>query len=148
MSWPDSVVAPIRMTEIPVPQDAPPVVAIIDSDPVVREGLRGLLRGVGVDVATFDSAEGYLLAADDRNFACLIVDLLLPGMSGLDFLRRLRSAGNDIPLVLLTDESDVPTAVAAMREGATDFIEKPYVNVAVLKQVQKLLRGKSAPARA
>jgi two-component system response regulator FixJ len=103
---------------------------------------------VGVDVATFDSAESYLLVADDQNFACLIVDLLLPGMSGLDFLRRLRSAGNDIPLVLLTDEADVPTAVAAMREGATDFIEKPYVNVAVLKQVQKLLRGKSAPARA
>jgi FixJ family two-component response regulator len=147
MSWLDSVVAPIRMTEIPVPQDAPPVVGIIDSDPVSREGLRGLLRGVGVEVATFDSAEGYLLAADDKNFACLIVDLLLPGMSGLEFLRQLRSAGNDIPLVLLTDESDVPTAVAAMREGATDFIEKPYVNVAVLKQVQKLLLGKNAPTR-
>ena len=148
MSWLGSVVAPIRMTEISVTQDAPPVVAIIDSDPVAREGLRGLLRGVGVDVATFDSAESYLLVADDQNFACLIVDLLLPGMSGLDFLRRLRSAGNDIPLVLLTDEADVPTAVAAMREGATDFIEKPYINVAVLKQVQKLLRGKSTPARA
>jgi len=68
------------------------------------------------------------------------VDLLLPGMSGLELLRRLRSAGNDVPVILLADESDVPTAVAAMREGATDFIEKPYVDVAVLKQVQKLLR--------
>ena len=101
------------MTETPVSQDAPPVVGVIDPDPVARERLRGLLQGVGVDVATFDSAEGYLLAAADKNFACLIVDLLLPGMSGLEFLRRLRSAGNDIPLVLLTDESDVPTAVAA-----------------------------------
>ena len=63
--------------------------------------------------------------------ACLIVDLLLPGMSGLELLRRLRSAGNDVPVILLADESDVPTAVAAMREGATDFIEKPYVDVAV-----------------
>ena len=68
------------------------------------------------------------------------MDLLLPGMSGLDLLRRLRRAGNDVPVVLLADESDVPTAVAAMREGATDFIEKPYMDVAVLKQVQKLIR--------
>jgi FixJ family two-component response regulator len=120
-------------------QDIPPVVGIIDPDPVARNGLRNLLHGVGVDVSTFDSAESYLLAAGGRHLACLIVDLLLPGMSGLELLRRLRSAGNDVPVVLLADESDVPTAVAAMREGATDFIEKPYVDVAVLKQVQKLL---------
>jgi len=148
MSWPGSVVAPIRMSEIPVVQEAPPVVGIIDPDPVAREGLRTLLHGVGVDVSTFDSAESYLLAANGRHLSCLIVDLLLPGMSGLEFLRRLRSAGNDTPVVLLADESDVPTAVAAMREGASDFIEKPYVNVAVLRQVQKLLRSKNDPARA
>ena len=120
-------------------QHAPPVVGVIDPDPVARNGLRALLHRLGVDVTTFDSAEGYLLAANGRHLACLIVDLLLPGMSGLELLRRLRSAGNDVPVVLLADESDVPTAVAAMREGATDFIEKPYVDVAVLKQVQKLL---------
>lgn len=142
------MVAPIRMSETPAVQDAPPVVGIIDPDPVAREGLRVLLHGVGVDVSTFDSAESYLLAASGRHLACLIVDLLLPGMSGLEFLRRLRSAGSDIPVVLLADESDVPTAVAAMREGATDFIEKPYVNVAVLRQVQKLLRGRNDPAHA
>jgi FixJ family two-component response regulator len=99
-----------------------------------------LLQPVGVEVTMFDSAESYLLAHGHRQIACLIVDLLLPGMSGLELLRRLRGLGNDIPVILLADESDVPTAVAAMREGATDFIEKPYVNVAVLKQVQKLLR--------
>ena len=99
-----------------------------------------MLQPVGVDVMTYDSAESYLLSGA-KHVGCLIVDLLLPGMSGLELLRRLRSAGNDIPVILLADESDVPTAVAAMREGATDFIEKPYVNVAVLKQVQKLLRG-------
>jgi FixJ family two-component response regulator len=136
------------MSEAPAFQDAPPVVGVIDPDPVAREGLRSLLHSVGVDVSTFDSAESYLLAANGRHLACLIVDLLLPGMSGLEFLRRLRSSGNDIPVVLLADESDVPTAVAAMREGATDFIEKPYVNVAVLRQVQKLLRGRNDPARA
>ena len=136
------------MSEIPKLQEATPVVGIIDPDPVARDGLRALLHGVGVDVSTFDSAEGYLLAATGRPLSCLIVDLLLPGMSGLEFLRRLRSAGNDTPIVLLADESDVPTAVAAMREGATDFIEKPYVNVAVLRQVQKLLRKGKDDTRA
>ena len=131
------------MSNLPAPQDAPPVVGVIDSDPVARSGLRTLLHGLGIDVATFDSAESYLLAHNGRHLACLIVDLLLPGMSGLELLRRVRSAGNDVPVILLADESDVPTAVAAMREGATDFIEKPYVDVAVLKQVQKLLHRPS-----
>jgi FixJ family two-component response regulator len=129
-------------------QHAPPVVGVIDPDPVARNGLRALLQRLGVDVSTFDSAESYLLAANGRHLACLIVDLLLPGMSGLELLRRLRSAGNDVPVVLLADESDVPTAVAAMREGATDFIEKPYIDVAVLKQVQKLLHRPSDAANA
>ena len=136
------------MSHTPAAQDATPAIGVIDPDPVARNGLRALLHGMGVDVATFDSAESYLLAANGRQLSCLIVDLLLPGMSGLELLRRLRSAGNDVPVILLADESDVPTAVAAMREGATDFIEKPYVDVAVLKQVQKLLHTPPNPAHA
>jgi len=132
------------MQHLPAKQEAPPVVGVIDPDPVARNGLSTLLRGLGIDVSTFDSAETFLLAAQGRHIGCLIVDLLLPGMSGLELLRRLRSAGNDVPVILLADESDVPTAVAAMREGATDFIEKPYVDVAVMKQVQKLLRNPPA----
>ena len=132
------------MQQKPAPQDAPPIVGVIDPDPVARNGLSTLLRGLGIDVSTFDSAESFLLATNGRHVGCLIVDLLLPGMSGLELLRRLRSAGNDVPVILLADESDVPTAVAAMREGATDFIEKPYVDVAVMKQVQKLLRNPPA----
>ncbi len=120
-------------------QEAPPIVGVIDSNPVERAALKALLQPVGVDVMSFDTAEAYLLSGSSRSLACLIVDLLLPGMSGLELLRRLRSNGNDVPVILLADESDVPTAVAAMREGATDFIEKPYVNVAILKQVQKLI---------
>jgi len=132
------------MSNLPAQQDAPPVVGVIDPDPVARTGLKTLLRGLGIDVSTFDSAESFLLAANGRHVGCLIVDLLLPGMSGLELLRRLRSAGNDVPVILLADESDVPTAVAAMREGATDFVEKPYVDVAIVKQVQKLLRSPPA----
>jgi FixJ family two-component response regulator len=129
----------------PAPE-APPIVGVIDSDPAARAGLKSLLLPVGVDVMTYESAEAYLLSGLARQPACLIVDLLLPGMSGLELLRRLRSNGNNVPVILLADESDVPTAVAAMREGATDFIEKPYVSIAVLKQVQKLLGGKGEQA--
>jgi FixJ family two-component response regulator len=136
------------MQHSPAQQDAPPVVGVIDPDPVARNGLRTLLHGLGIDVTTFDSAESYLLAANGRHVACLIVELLLPGMSGLELLRRLRSSGSDVPVILLADESDVPTAVAAIREGATDFIEKPYVDVAVLKQVQKLLHSPPPSAHA
>ena len=136
------------MQHSPAPQDAPTVVGVIDPDPVARNGLRTLLHGLGVDVSTYDSAESYLLAVNGRHLACLIVDLLLPGMSGLELLRRLRSSGNDVPVILLADESDVPTAVAAIREGATDFIEKPYMDMAVLKQVQKLLRAPPPTAHA
>jgi FixJ family two-component response regulator len=124
----------------PAPLEAPPSVGVIDPDPVARAGVVALLQPVGVEVVQFDSAEEYLLSGNGKHLACLIVDLLLPGMSGLELLRRLRGLGNDVPVLVLADESDVPTAVAAMREGATDFIEKPYVSVAVLKQVQKLLR--------
>lgn len=130
------------------PPETPPHVGVIDPDPVARGSLRALLHRNGVDVSTFDSAESYLLAANGRHLACLIVDLLLPGMSGLELLRRLRKAGNDVPVVLLADESDVPTAVAAMRDGATDFIEKPYMDVAVLRQVQKLIRRPPSIAHA
>jgi FixJ family two-component response regulator len=129
------------MTPTPsAPTEAPPTVGVIDSDPVARAAVEALLRPIGVEVVPYESAEAYLLSGTGKQLACLIVDLLLPGMSGLELLRRLRSLGNDVPVILLADESDVPTAVAAMREGATDFIEKPYVNVAVLKQVRKLLR--------
>jgi len=128
-------------------QEAPPVVGVIDADPAARAALKALLQPVGVELVNFDSAESYLLSGSARKVACLIVDLLLPGMSGLELLRRLRSNGNDVPVILLADESDVPTAVAAMREGAADFIEKPYANVAILKQVQKLVRGQGGGAR-
>ncbi|HET7203765.1 MAG TPA: response regulator [Steroidobacteraceae bacterium] len=122
--------------------EAPPTVGVVDPDPVARAGIKALLQPVGVEVVPFESAEAYLLSGSGKHLACLIVDLLLPGMSGLELLRRLRGIGNDVPVILLADESDVPTAVAAMREGATDFIEKPYANVAVLKQVRKLLHGR------
>ena len=123
-------------------------ILVVDDEPEVRDFLKDALRLGGHALEAASNGTSALEMLKGQRFDIVILDRNMPGMSGLEFLRRLRSAGNDIPLVLLADESDVPTAVAAMREGATDFIEKPYVSVAILKQVQKLLRGKNAPSRA
>lgn len=148
VSCTDLLVVRSLMSPAPSPaQEAPPVVGVIDADPAARAALKALLLPVGVELVGFDSAESYLLSGSARKVACLIVDLMLPGMSGLELLRRLRSNGNDVPVIVLADESDVPTAVAAMREGAADFIEKPYANIAILKQVQKLVRGQGGSAK-
>ena len=147
LSLPGAVVLhPPMSTSVSPSHEAPGLVVIIDSDPTARAAMQTMLRPLGVEVLSFDSAESYLLAGPARSLACLIVDLLLPGMSGLELLRRLRSNGSNVPVILLAEESDVATAVAAMREGATDFIEKPYVEAAVLKQVQKLLRAQVGDA--
>lgn len=126
------------MSNLSAHKEPPPLIGVIDPEPLARADLSCLLRGMGADVVTFESGESFLQTAKVQP-TCLIVDILLPGMSGLELLRRLRSAGNTIPVILLADETDVPTAVAAMREGATDFIEKPFGDVAVLRQVRKLL---------
>jgi FixJ family two-component response regulator len=120
-------------------QDAPPVVGVIDPDPVARNGLRTLLHGFGIDVATFDSAESFLLASNGRHVGCLIVDLLLPGMSGLELLRKLRETQTSPPVIVLGEETDVRAAVDAMREGAADFIEKQHMDLAIPRRVAYLL---------
>jgi two-component system, chemotaxis family, CheB/CheR fusion protein len=137
---------PPMSSPVSAAHEAPGPVVIIDPDPAARAAMQTALRPLGVEVLSFDSAESYLLSGSARSLACLIVDLLLPGMSGLELLRRLRSSGSNVPVILLAEEADVATAVAAMREGATDFIEKPYVEAAVLKQVQKLLHTQDGDA--
>jgi FixJ family two-component response regulator len=97
-----------------------------------------LLSSLDADVKVYDSAESYLAARGD-SLGCLITDVELPGMSGLDLLRLLRAAHAAPPVILLGEESDVCGAVTAMREGAVDFIEKPHVDVAILRRVAYLL---------
>jgi len=129
------------VTAVPDTPRRKPVIAIVDNDAAMRDSLRALLRSLDVDVETFDSAESFLRGAGARGARCLITELALPGMSGLDLLRRLRESGDEMPVILLAGDSDVPTAVAAMREGAADFIEKPHVDAAVLRRVTQLLRS-------
>lgn len=120
-------------------------IAIVDSDRAALETLCAMLDPLDVDVEVFGSAEEYLARSprtrDSRRFACLIAETSLPGMSGLQLLQRVRQDDRDMPVVLLASDADVPTAVEAMRRGATDFIERPQWDVALLRRVSEVLRG-------
>jgi FixJ family two-component response regulator len=119
-----------------------PLIAVIDTDVGTRQTLRALLGAANAEVTSYDTAESFLAAAATQSRApvCLIADVHLPGMSGLQLLRHLRAAGNDAPFILLASEAEVPIAVEAMRVGATDFIEKSQLDVALLRRVSQLLR--------
>jgi len=123
---------------------AKPVVCVVDDDSLVRESVDGLLRQVGFQVDKFESAESFLGRPQRQPPDCLVVDLRLPGMSGLDLHRELVRAGVQAPTILLTGHGDIPTSVRAMKAGALDFLTKPYDADELLAAVQRavLLRGR------
>ena len=110
-------------------------VHIVDDDPSVLDSMRALLVAHGQDVRLHGSAQGFLDTDARLAPECLLLDLRMPGLSGLDVLRRLRERGDPIPVVILTGHGDVPVAVAAMKAGAIDFIEKPGTEAQILAAV-------------
>ncbi|MFG1284968.1 chemotaxis protein CheB [Xanthobacter autotrophicus] len=104
---------------------APPVIFIVDDDDHVRQGMRSVLEEDGRTVEDYDSCEAFLDAYRPGREGCLLVDAYLPGMKGLELLQRLHEAGNGLPAIMITGNSDVRMAVQAMKAGAFDFIEKP-----------------------
>ena len=116
-----------------------PIVAVIEADATDRRLLCSLLSKLNAEVQDYDSAESYLAAPVDSRSSCLITDVSLPGMSGLDLLRRLRANRFAPPVILLGEDADVCAAVAAMREGAVDFIEKTHLDISIVRRVAYLL---------
>jgi two-component system, LuxR family, response regulator TtrR len=102
------------------------LVYLVDDDEAVRDSLRWLLEGNGFSVRTFASAEGFLQAFDPVPFACLVLDVRMNGMSGIELHDELLRRGQDLPLIFMTGHGDVPMAVARMKLGAVDFLEKPF----------------------
>jgi FixJ family two-component response regulator len=115
-----------------------PTVAVIEADATDRRSLCALLSTLDADIKDYDSAESFL-AACDHDPGCLITEVALPGMSGLELLRLLRSGGLDQPIILLGEEADVGTAVTAMREGAVDYFEKLQLDIGITRRVAYLL---------
>ena len=113
-----------------------PTVFIIDDDEAVRRFLSGLIASVGLHVETYASAQEFLDADEPSQPGCLLLDIRMPGMSGLELQKELASRNIRIPILILTGHGDVQVAVHAMKAGAVDFIEKPFNNELLLDRVQ------------
>ncbi len=103
-----------------------PVVFVVDDDASVRSSLKFLLNTVGLQVETFDSAETFLLKKPPDKPSCLVLDIRLRGLSGLDFQRELAARNIQIPIVFITGHGDIPMSVRAMKAGAVEFLTKPF----------------------
>ena len=115
------------------------IVYVVDDDANVCDGFRALLEDAGHSVETYPTCEAFLEAYHPRRGGCLLIDAYLPGMSGLELLRRLRDGGDRMPAIMITGNSDVPMAVGAMKAGASDFLEKPIGGTELLVGVEKAL---------
>ncbi len=116
-----------------------PLVYVVDDDEAVRDSLTLLLKAVGLASQTFSSAAEFLNHYDPEQHGCLVADIRMPGMSGLDLQDELNRDGAQIPLIFITGHGDVPMAVDAMKSGALDFIEKPFRDQDLLDRMQQAL---------
>ncbi|NCU66220.1 response regulator transcription factor [Acidovorax sp. 210-6] len=114
-------------------------VYVVDDDEAVRDSLQWLLEGKDYRVRCFDSAESFLSRYDPREVVCLIVDIRMAGMTGLDLQDRLIERKSPLPIVFITGHGDVPMAVDTMKKGALDFIQKPFNEDALVNLVERML---------
>ena len=115
---------------------ANPVVFVVDDDASVRSSLKFLLSTVGLHVESFDSADSFLRKALPDAPSCLVLDIRLPGLSGLDFQRELAAKKISIPIIFLTGHGDIPMSVRAMKAGAVEFLTKPFRDQDLLDAVR------------
>ncbi|MGN1057603.1 MAG: response regulator transcription factor [Comamonas sp.] len=114
-------------------------VYVVDDDEAVRDSLQWLLEGKDYRVRCFDSAESFLARYDPREVACLIADIRMGGMTGLELQDKLLERKSPLPIVFITGHGDVPMAVDTMKKGALDFIQKPFNEDALLSVVERML---------
>jgi FixJ family two-component response regulator len=129
------------------PADEQPVVFVVDDDPSMRAALTDVMRSVGLQVQTFASAREFMGSKLPDAPACLVLDVRLPGQSGLDFQRTLAESGIDLPVVFITGHGDVPMSVRAMKAGAVDFLIKPFRDQDLLDAVHVAIERDRARRR-
>jgi FixJ family two-component response regulator len=122
------------------------IVFIIDDDPLYRTSSERLVRSVGFDVQSFESARDFLSSRRPDAPSCLILDVRLPGLSGLDLQRELAEAGIHIPIIFVTGHGDIPMSVQAMKAGAVEFLTKPFRDQALLDAIRQAI-GRDQVAR-
>ena len=120
------------------PGDAP-TVFVVDDDALVRASIEGLLKSAGLRCEAFETAEEFLHAKRADVPRCLVLDVSLPGINGLDFQRQLADKGVHIPIIFITGHGDIPMSVKAMKSGAVEFLTKPFLDQDLLDAVQQAL---------
>jgi FixJ family two-component response regulator len=120
-------------------KDETPTVFIVDDDEAVRNSLRFLLKSVGLASATLPSAKDFLDTYRQEQPGCLVLDVRMPGMSGLELQQQLNLRGATIPVIFITGHGDIPMAVEAMQHGAFDFLQKPFRDQDLIDRIQRAL---------
>ena len=123
---------------------SPPTVFVVDDDDAVRDSLKLLVKSVGLPVITFATAQGFLGAYRPEQPGCLILDIRMPGMSGLELQQQLNLRGAVIPVVFISGHGDIPMAVEAMQHGAFDFLQKPFRDQDLIDRIQKAMEKDAA----
>ncbi|HTT22123.1 MAG TPA: response regulator transcription factor [Candidatus Sulfotelmatobacter sp.] len=118
---------------------AAPTVFVIDDDDLVRASIQGMLKSVGLRAETFETPQQFLHSKRPDAPSCLILDVRLPGVSGLDFQRELAEAGVRIPIIFITGHGDIPMTVRAMKSGAVEFLTKPFRDQDLLDAIHQAL---------
>ena len=121
------------------PTIAPPTVYLVDDDRSMRDAISSLVRSAGLNVETFSSAQEFLNHIRVENCACLVLDIRMPRMSGLDLQHVLKALGVYIPVIFITGHGDIPMAVRAIKSGALDFLTKPFRDDELLEAIDKAL---------
>lgn len=117
--------------------ESPPIVYVVDDEPAVSISLKRLLRSVGLEARTFASAQEFLRSERPDASGCLILDVRLPGLSGLDLQQELIAAKIDLPVIFITGHGDIPMSVRAMKAGAVEFLTKPFREQDLLQAIQR-----------
>jgi RNA polymerase sigma factor (sigma-70 family) len=123
-----------------------PKVHIVDDDEAMRDSLKWLLESRGLKVELYSSAEVFLRAFNSGFCGCLVLDVRMPGMSGLDLHEQLQAHSSTLPVIFITGHGDVPMAVSALKKGAADFIEKPFNDQDMLSLIESCMTQDSAAA--
>jgi len=137
------------------PHEAPPspplsrdgIVHVIDDDEAIRQSLAFLLQSAKIEVRTYASAAAFIEQLPATAASCIITDVRMPGLSGVDLLRRLKELNLGVPVIVITGHGDVPLAVEAMKIGAADFFEKPFDDEVLLASVRSALKERDAESK-
>ena len=120
--------------------DIQQTVYVVEDDEAVRDSLELLLKSDGKQVKTYESANAFLRDYSDKMAGCIVLDIRMPGMDGMELQKKLNEKHSILPIIFVTGHGDVPMAVDAMKEGAVDFIQKPYREEALLEKIEAALK--------